>query len=79
LADNHEHLLSHMEERYYVPSLAVNALRERGLKDLGISLVLDMTENGMGGRVYGNKTYADVRRYLTAYMRKRLMPQAPTS
>ena len=41
LGDN-SHLLSHIDEKYYVPTLAVNALRERGYRDVGIYMFLDM-------------------------------------
>ena len=30
-----DHLFSHFEEKYYVPSLLVNALKERGYGDIG--------------------------------------------
>ena len=72
------HLLAHMEDRYYVPSLAINALRERGYRDVGIMIHLDMNPdtNTMGkpdGTLYDN-----VKRDIRNYMRKRLIPAAPT-
>ena len=72
------HLLSHMSERYYVPSLAVNALRERGYKDVGIYMWLDMDQDaGTMGKPGGR--YDGVKRDLVKYMSKRLIPAAPTS
>jgi hypothetical protein len=72
-----DHLISHMEDRYYVPSLAVNALRERGYKDVGIAIHLDMDfdSNTMGKP---NGMYDNTKRDLIKYMRKRLIPQPPT-
>jgi hypothetical protein len=73
-----EHLLSHMEERYYVPSLAVNALRERGYKDIGVAVWLDMDMDAKTmGKPRGH--YDSVRRDIRRYLSKRLIPQAPTS
>jgi hypothetical protein len=75
---NHDHLLNHMEERYYVPSLAVNALRERGYKDVGIYMWLDMdADAGTMGKKDGS--YDGVRRDLRKYMVKRLVPTAPVA
>jgi hypothetical protein len=88
---NHSHLVSHMSERYYVPTLAVNALRERGYKDVGIYMLLDMDPvrpshgeeparmigTGKMGKPEGN--YDGVKRDLVKYMRKRLVPTAPTA
>jgi hypothetical protein len=75
---NHSHLLGHMEERYYVPTLAVNALRERGYKDVGIYMLLDMNQDkNTMGRPDGR--YDGVKRDLVKYMRKRLVPTTPTS
>lgn len=72
-----DHLLSHMSEGYYVPSLVVNALRERGYKDVGIYMWLDMdADTETMGKPDGR--YDNVKRDLRSYMRKRLIPQAPT-
>jgi len=76
-SQNHDHLWSHIEDKYYVPMLAVNALRERGYRDVGIYMWLDMDQdtNRMGkpgGR------YENVKRDIVKYMSKRLIPQAPT-
>jgi hypothetical protein len=79
------HLLDHIEESYYVPSLAVNALRAKGYQDAGIYMFLAMDpENGRmagpgsryqasDGSMGGNM----VRRALLAYLRDRLLPVAP--
>ena len=76
-----DHLLEHFKDRYYVPSLAVNALRERGYKDVGIYMWLDMNQDTqtMGGRDQGAKAYDTVRRDLRKFLQKRLIPTAPTS
>lgn len=78
---NHEHLISHMEERYYVPSLAVNAIREAGYKDVAVYMFLNMKpeDNKMGGVDNTRKPYDNVRRALRKYMVKRLVTAAPTS
>lgn len=74
---NTDHLWSHIEEKYYVPSLAVNALRERGYKDIGIYFWLDMDqETGRMGKPDGR--YDGVKRDIVKYMRKRIIPNAPT-
>lgn len=72
------HLLDHMRERYYVPSLAVNALRERGYKDVGIYMFLEMKpeEGTMGGE---RGRYDSVKRDIRNYLRRRLLPEAPSS
>jgi hypothetical protein len=72
-----DHLWSHIEDKYYVPSLAVNALRERGYRDVGIYFWLDMNQdtNTMGRP---NGRYDNVARDIKKYMSKRLIPQAPT-
>jgi hypothetical protein len=74
--ENTEHLHSHIEESYYVPTLAINAMRERGYQDTGIYFMLDMkTDNQtMGGR----NNYDNVRRAIRSYLNKRLIPAAPT-
>lgn len=74
------HLLDHLREHYYVPSLAVNALRERGYKDAGIYIFLGMSPEGdtMGGP--NRRVEADnVSRALRAYLRARLVPTASGS
>jgi hypothetical protein len=77
-----DHLFSHMEERYYVPSLAVNAMREHGrATDIGIYMLMDMNQDAktMGGKPQGRNPYGEVRRALTKYMRAHLVPEPPTS
>jgi len=75
IGDN-SHLWSHIEDHYYVPSLAVNALRERGYKDVGIYMWLDM--NADTQTMGGGDRYENVRRDIRNYMRKRMVPDAPT-
>lgn len=81
ITGNTDHLLSHMEERYYVPTLAVNALRLTNLSDIGIYIHMDMVpeSNVMGGKPSGNKPYDTVKRALRRYLRQHLVPEAPTS
>ena len=77
MGDN-DHLIGHIADHYYVPSLAVNALRERGYKDVGIYMWLDMNQDtGTMGKPGGR--YDNVKRDIRAYMNKRLIPNAPTS
>ena len=78
---SHGHLDEHMKDRYYVPTLAVNALRETGLSDTGVYLWLDMNPDTgkMGGRDTGRNPYGTVRRALKKYMEKRLVPTTPTN
>ena len=75
---NNDHLFSHMEDKYYVPSLAVNAMRDAGYRDIGIAMWLDMNPDAgiMGGT---GRQYDTLKRALTNYLSKRLVPTAPTS
>ena len=76
MGDN-THLLDHMEERYYVPSLATNALLERGYQPTGVYMWLDMdADNNTMGKPEGR--YDGVKRDLRTYLTKRLVPSAPT-
>lgn len=80
---DHSHLMSHIEEGYYVPSLAVNALRVKGYSDTGIFLHLRMKpEDGiMGGEGYrasdGSMGGNLVRRAIRDYLVDRLVPEPP--
>jgi hypothetical protein len=86
---NHDHLLDHMREGYVVPSLLVNALRERGYKDVGIYLHLHMDpvrpDREGSGRMVGTDTmggedshgYDGVKRDLRTYLTRRLIPSPP--
>lgn len=68
-----EHLRSHLEERYYVPTLAINALRYIGVMDAGIGLYLGMRQDSetMGD---GREIADTVSRALTRYLKARLVP-----
>jgi hypothetical protein len=84
--ENDDHLFSHMKERYYVPTLAVNAMRERGYQDAGIYFMLDMDPIRTGdtkmigtGKMGGKNNYDNVKRDMRTYLRKRLLPTPPTS
>jgi hypothetical protein len=75
---NPDHLFSHIEEEYYVPSLVINAMREKGYRDVGIYMILEMQpEKGTMGGTRGR--YDGVKRDIRAYMTKRLVPNAPTN
>ncbi len=82
--DNHSHLLHHMEEDYFVPSLAVNAIRAKGYSDAGvyIHLCMDPENDTMGGPRYrtsdGSMGGNTVRRALRDYLFDRLLPTPPS-
>ena len=69
-----EHLRQHIEEGYYVPSLLINALREKGYRDEGIHMLagMDPDNDCMGTR---HMSVDSVRRALRSYMSKRLLPE----
>ena len=80
-----EHLLSHITERYYVPSMLWNAMKERGYRDvattMGIFLDIEAWESGtmrVRREWRSDKpdkgTLADFKRALGKYLRKRLIP-----
>lgn len=69
-----DHLESHIEENYYVPSLMVNAMREKGYADAGIYMLCGM-EPDAGTMGTGNCLSKDsCRRALRGYMQSRLLP-----
>lgn len=72
--ENSEHLDSHIKEKYVVPSMLINAMREHGYRDAGIGIMLGMEpdENRMGGRHMIKDT---VTRSLRAYLYRRLIPE----
>lgn len=57
------HLIDHMQEKYYVPSLLVNAGREAGYQDFQIGLM------GIGGQ----RLFIEPERVIYKYMVKHLM------
>lgn len=67
-SDN-EHLLSHMRERYVVPSLIVNACREAGYKDFQLPYILGVRD-GLITDVNWN-----LKNMIRRYMLKRLIPR----
>lgn len=75
----HGHLLEHMKDKYVVPSMLVNALREAGYQDTGIYLWLNMNadEQRMGGEER-LANYDTTKRALKKYLSKRLLPTAPS-
>ena len=70
LSDKDSHLLNHMKDRYYVPSLLANAVKEAGYGHPGYILGGDLETRKMGGK-YGHREA--VERALTKYMQKRLI------
>lgn len=74
---SHSHLMEHMKEKYVVPSMLVNALREAGYQDTGIYIWLNM--NADTQRMGGEErlaNYDTTKRALKKYLRKRLIPVA---
>lgn len=74
---SHEHLLAHIRERYYVPSMFSNALLEAGYRPVGVYINLGMNQDAerMGGP--GERVSVDtVTRGLRRYLYKRLIPEA---
>jgi hypothetical protein len=81
-----DHLDVHMKERYYVPSLLWNAVRARGYRDEGRTIMFLRLDNDAWGeglmkvRRAWNSTLPDtgcrkeLRRELRKYLRKRLIP-----
>lgn len=63
--DYQDHLPSHIREKYYVPSLLLNALREKGYRD---PMLIFQMENGHGRISYASK------RALRDYLKRRLLP-----
>lgn len=74
------HLSEHFRDRYYVPSLAINALREAGYRDLGIAMQLGIlpSADGTGAermRIDQTYTATSVARALRKYLTVRLVDQ----
>lgn len=73
------HLISHMTERYYVPSLAVNALVTRGYPYPAIQLGISADGTTMGGPnryhpIETNGIPDSVSRAITRYLKSALLP-----
>jgi hypothetical protein len=68
-----DHLSEHIKERYYVPSMFVNAMRDANYQDAGIYFMLAMNPeaNTMGGERAEEDT---VTRALRKYLYTRLIP-----
>lgn len=84
-SDRNDHLISHLTERYYVPTLLWNAMKERGYRDVALTMgmFLDITAWEAGTmrvrREWGSdKPDTSVtkifRTTLGKYLRKRLIP-----
>lgn len=65
----HDHLVSHLEEKYYVPSLLVNALREARYNP--------QYNNPWGARLFSS-SLGTYKRAIKAYLRKRLLKLTST-
>ena len=74
-AGDHGHLASHVEERYYVPTLIVRAYQERGYRDWRLPLSIDLQTAARGER-YGLKA---IRHNLRRYLLDRLLVGATVS
>lgn len=78
------HLLSHMDEDYFVPALAWNALRSKGYQDVGVyfHLSCDQETGTMGGAEWAARQTGMgggmFRRDLGDYLKKRLVPEPPS-
>lgn len=74
--DDNEHLLSHMADRYYVPSLLINAMKERKYGDwkfvLAIRANYDLLKEGTM-KLTDPRMRTEIRRDLRKYLRKRLL------
>lgn len=55
---DHEHLRSHIEERYYVPTMVARAYKERGYRNWQAALAIDLQHG------YLTSTRRNLRRYL---------------
>lgn len=69
-AATQEHLLSHLDEDYVVPSLLANAVAERGYIAPGVILNVSQDGTRMGGSSFGRST---VTAALSAYLKRRLV------
>lgn len=70
IAKDSDHLIQHMKEKYYVPILVVNAVKEKGYRMPGF--ILGAKENGtMGGDWFVEDA---IRSSLRRYLHKRLIP-----
>lgn len=67
-----EHLLSHIEEDYVVPSLLLNAWREARLSDTAYVIMLGIGQDGYPSRT-SPEAAADLKRRVRQYLKKRLL------
>lgn len=68
-SDDHDHLRAHIEEDYYVPSLAINATVERGYGDPRVVLSM-MARDWVEGRRGRSEMFAHD---LSDYLKRRLL------
>jgi len=73
------HLLDHLTERYYVPTMLINALKAKGYRDPGFIVAINMDQHllnegtmKLSPTAYGKGR--DLRAALGKYLRKRLIP-----
>jgi hypothetical protein len=66
-----DHLLQHIEEDYFVPSLLVNALKERGVNEHAIGAWLDFDGETIGSRDPMDTLISGA---LRRYLQRRIIP-----
>lgn len=69
---NTDHLTSHLEESYYVPSLVINALRDSNATDLVLSTAWAIMDGAGDGRWPEDVAREQVKRSVKKYMTRRL-------
>lgn len=74
----HNHLLYHMEENYFVPSLLVNAVKAKGYQPYGVAIHCGINQEqtkfgGPDSRISGTIVKAALRDYIA----KRIIPDPP--
>ena len=86
LGDSSDHLLSHIseDERYFVPSLLFNAVKERGYRDwsfvMSMRLDMDAYDEGRGVlKLRDNRDGGEFARDLRRYLKKRVLPGGGTT
>ena len=72
---NVDHLLSHIDEDYFVPSMLVNAYTEKGYGDPKLVLMLDMDPEALKFGLFKPRgSGTDIKRNLRRYLKRRLLP-----
>lgn len=68
---DHSHLLEHMKEKYFVPSLLVNAFNDGGACKISKSVVMQLM-NGEQVNHWKELALSDVKKYIVRYFKKRM-------